>query len=181
MRNRDDEFMDDATAELAKSVSLSTPGWTAVEAAAQAQMPSDHQAMVRRFGAGCFNGFLWLWVPGCPNEFLDMDREAPAQLEVLKICAERGGEVPAAALVDPPALTAWAGTDNGDTLWWLNDEGKVGDGQVLVSAVRPLEWEIFNMSCSRLLERFVAGALPSDILISGLGPRRFTPWHPVPN
>ena len=94
LRKRDDALMDDGTAELAESVSLSTPGWTPAEPAAQAQMPSDHQAMVRRFGAGCFNGFLWLWVPGCPNEFLDMDREAPAQLEVLKICADKARRSP---------------------------------------------------------------------------------------
>ena len=53
-------------------------------------------------------------------------------------------------------------------------------GRVLVSAVRSLERACFDMSCSRLLERFVAGALPSDILISDLGPRGFTPWHPAP-
>ena len=171
--------MDNATAELAESVSLSTPGWTQPAAKEKSHMPADHQALVRRFGAGCFNGFLWLWVPGCPNEYLDVDREAPAQLEVLKICAEQGEEVPAAAFADPAVMFAWAGTDNGDTLWWLNDPGKEG-GQVLVSAVRPLEWEVFDMSCSRLLERFVAGALASNILISDLGPRGFTPWHPDP-
>ena len=94
LRKRDDALMDDGTAELAESVSLSTPGWTPAEPAAQAQMPAEHQAMVLQVGAGCFNGFLWLWVPGCPNEFLDMDREAPAQLEVLKICADKARRSP---------------------------------------------------------------------------------------
>ena len=48
LRKRDDALMDDGTAELAESVSLSTPGWTPAEPAAQAQMPAEHQAMVRR-------------------------------------------------------------------------------------------------------------------------------------
>ncbi len=169
--------MDDATEELVRLAGLTRPGWLDVEAVLKAQMPADYRELASRFGTGCFNGFMWLYLPGCPNEFLDLDRQATEQIHWLRVSAQQGEEVPPEALVEPPSLRPWAATDNGDTVWWLPGDEADESGQVMVSAARPLEWETFEMSCSRFLERYVGGDLPSDIMLSDMSSRGFTPWQ----
>ncbi len=168
--------MDDATEELTRLVDLVSPGWRNLGAPRSGDLPTDYWELAERFGSGCFNTFLWLWVPGCPNQYLDLDRQRDAELHNLRACAAQGEDVPAVALGDSPALIPWAGTDNGDTLWWLPTGEDPDTGRVLVSAVRPMEWETYQLSCSRLLTHFVAGALGSDILINDFGAPGFVPW-----
>jgi hypothetical protein len=171
--------MDDASAELSRVTGAEASRKdNAPQTHLSKGMPSDYTELVRRFGAGSFCQFLWLLEPGCSNENLDLDRQTVLQRSVLRTCAEQGEDVPPDALGESPTLVAWAISDNGDVVWWRRQGKDQNNGTVVVSSVRPLEWEEFDMSCSRFLLRFVEDELASQLLPNSVQPPRFEPWIP---
>lgn len=169
--------IDDATTELARLVGFEGADGALVAGAANVGFPADYLELVRLFGAGSFNDFLWLLVPDCPNEHLDVNRQTAQQLDVLRVCAREGDDVSADLLTQPASALPWAITDNGDVAWWRRRGEDPNDGTVLVSSARPLEWEEYDMSCSRFLVRFVTDSLASELIPEGEEQASFRSWR----
>ncbi|MGJ7414460.1 SMI1/KNR4 family protein [Streptomyces cinereoruber] len=139
--------------------------WTAIERALGTGLPADYKELVRVYGGGDWDDYLYVLEPGCPNRHYDLLTWAEQQaedLEDLWVYEERPAELEEGARVVP-----WAVTDNGECLYWLVRPGLDPDRwTVMVNEARGARWEHFSVSCTHFLAAVLSGELRSGILSS---------------
>lgn len=90
--------------------------WDCVEAAIGLRLPVDYKGLVETYGAGQFDRFLTVHQPVTPFLNSELAYQARRQSELLAHLRDGGREhIPFAE----GALLPVAGTDNGDTLYWV--------------------------------------------------------------
>lgn len=146
-----------------------TVDWPAARAALGVELPSDYVALVDAWGAGSFDGFLWLFAPGHPNVNLDLVRQAEEQTWALRELAEAGEEIPYQPSIAHGGLLPWGLTDNGDVCYWvLGTPEPLAPVSVAVNESRGPEWHRFDGDLTDFLVGFLTGrervsVFPADV------------------
>lgn len=84
------------------------------------QIPESHYDLVRAYGTGCFEDFLWIFAMGADNVNLDIESTTGVTQSILR--AKAAPDLREALTrygVTPQDLIQWGGTDNGDSLLWI--------------------------------------------------------------
>ncbi|MEK9519536.1 SMI1/KNR4 family protein [Streptomyces venezuelae] len=143
-----------------------TKTWDEVERAIGVVLPDDYKELVRVYGGGSWDDYLYVLEPGCPNESYDLLAWARNRAEDLEDLWEF--EKKPVELETPGSrVVPWAVTDNGECLYWLVLPGVSPERwTVMVNEARGGRWEHFAVSCTRFLAGALDGELRSGILSS---------------
>ncbi|MDQ1038315.1 hypothetical protein QFZ75_004731 [Streptomyces sp. V3I8] len=135
--------------------------------------PDGHEELVKVYGTGCFDEFLWIFAEGAENENLDISsRTAAARVTF------REKKLPALreALADlrsaPEELIQWGVTDNGDSLLWV-PVGNPEDWPTIVLQAGQLDFSVCLKSSTGLILDLLSRALRLRIF-----PEDFPSPHP---
>ncbi|MFD7572752.1 SMI1/KNR4 family protein [Streptomyces sp. NPDC059810] len=140
--------------------------WDGVERSLGVRLPADYKELIRVYGGGNWDDYLYVLEPGCPNESYDLITWAVQQAEDLEGLWEFEKK-PAELAVDGARVVPWATTDNGECLYWLVRPGFGADEwTVMVNEARGDRWEHFAVSCTQFLASVLAGELRSALLSS---------------
>src|SRR5260370_38300862 len=93
------------------------------------------------YGEGSFEDFLWLLHPTSPNPNLNLISELRAQREALALDVEGVGP-------PPEDLVPWAGTDNGDAVYWKFDSQRRLGSSGIVNEARGGAWPGYALSAT---------------------------------
>jgi SUKH superfamily protein len=126
--------------------------WTKVEEGLNVALPTGYKELVGLYGPGSIDEFLWLYSPAAMNPSLNLIRLIDDTLEALRSArGDPGHELPGIAVPpapetvpfpiypEPGGLLPWAGTDNGDMVYW-ETTGSADDWRIVVSASRLDRW-----------------------------------------
>jgi len=146
--------------------------WQAVASTVGTALPGDYMAFISRYGTGCISGFLWVYNPFEENVrlnllsryriILDGDREIRESFP---------DDVPEPLFPEAGGLLPWAGTDNGDRLYWRT----IGDPDawsVVVWESRGPQYESIALSMTGFLYAWLQG----EIIVPVFPPED---WEPV--
>jgi hypothetical protein len=140
--------------------------WYAVEAELGTRLPRDYKTLVELYGPGSFDNFLTVFQPVTP--FLTVQ---------LAYRARRSAEI-----LGRPELMPVAGTDNGDTLYWLKQPAGEPDAWTITgNGARNARWPQFPGGLVAFLSAVLSGELQFPIFPRGF-PRQppvFTPDGPA--
>ena len=127
--------------------------WTAVEGGLGVRLPNDYKLLIRTYGVGKFDDFIWVLHPTTPNNNLRLESQIQRCRWALK--EVRG------SFASPSEVTPWAITDNGDVCYWLNRGLSVDpDGwQIAVNESRGPDWEVADLSTTAWLEAVLSRRL----------------------
>ncbi|MET9856364.1 hypothetical protein ABZY57_25905 [Streptomyces sp. NPDC006450] len=103
-------------------------------------VPPSHAELVKRYGAGCFDDFLWIYEEECPNEYLDIGQQtreaydilSQADIPEIRSMLNEFGAV-------PEELIQWGRTDNADSLFWI-PSGAPEDWPTLIVSAGQLDF-----------------------------------------
>ncbi len=140
--------------------------WTEVENRLGFPLPDDYRALMETYGEGSFDDFLWLLHPTSPNPNLNLISELRAQREALALDVEGVGP-------PPEDLVPWAGTDNGDAVYWKFDSQRRLGGTVIVNAARGDAWPEYDLSATEWLLAVLSGRIRVPVF-----PDDFPSRHP---
>lgn len=135
------------------------------EAEQQLQLPilEDFQRILQIYRSGSFNDFIWLFSPFTKNQYLNLFEQLAIENELLEedFAVEPGDFE---LWPSPECLVPWAGTSNGDRIYWRTINGKT---QVIVREARTLNFQTFPLSISEflvnvLIEKIEVNCFPSD-------------------
>jgi SUKH superfamily protein len=150
--------------ELVSLVPLPTTPVDATGEWPDVALPADYRDLVTRYGNGVFNDHVVLLVPfgectllGYGVDLLDGDRDLREE------CDEE--DYPYPLYPEPGGLLVWATTTNGARLCWLTT-GDPDTWQVIAWDPRAFEYEVHDMGAVAFLEKWLSGALDSDLLPS---------------
>jgi hypothetical protein len=90
--------------------------WTTVETSVGTRLPDDYKGIIENYGPGTFGKFLHVYQPITPFLTIELAHQSRRSEEILGDLRAQGTEVIPFA---PGELMAMAGTDNGDTLYWI--------------------------------------------------------------
>jgi hypothetical protein len=110
-------------------------------------LPADYVELASTYGAGCFDEFIWLLVPGAQNPNLDLDRQTDVRLDALHALDE---DLP----YEP--LLPFAFTDNGDVVYW-HATGEPDEWTVAVNESRGPEWHAYQGTATEFLVETLSG------------------------
>jgi hypothetical protein len=133
--------------------------WTDVENLFGIHFPKHYKQFLSIYGTGSIDDFLWVFNPFSHNKFLNSDaiRAAIDAYEVLHI------DFPQYNPRNKGTFIPWAGTDNGDSIVWLVDDGDPDLWQV---ALQHDTEELTQLTTSEFLLALLEKKLPSSILPS---------------
>jgi hypothetical protein len=119
--------------------------------------PGSHHDLVRAYGTGCFDEFLWIFAVGADNVNLDIKAATSATRSILEGKAapdlrEALGRHRAA----PEDLVQWGATDNGDSLLWIPD-GDPADWPTVVVQAGQLDFAISSRSSTGVVLDLMTG------------------------
>jgi hypothetical protein len=132
--------------------------WVDARGALGVDLPSDYVALVDEWGAGSFDGFLWVFAPGHQNPNLKLVQQAEEQSWALRETADAGEVHPFEPAIVPGGLLAWGLTDNGDVCYWVLAETEPPrPAFVAVNESRGPEWYRFDGDLTDFLVSFLTG------------------------
>ncbi len=83
-------------------------------------LPLDYRAFISAYGTGTVDDFLWVFNPASGNEFLNLVSQRRAILSALAITARQSpARFSMPRFPEPGGFLPFAGTDNGDSLFWV--------------------------------------------------------------
>jgi hypothetical protein len=133
--------------------------WRAAEEAVGTRFPDHYKALLKAYGTGVVDDFVWLLSPATTNANLNLVTQAERQAATLRTIKEqRPQEVPFPLFPEPGALLPWAVTDNGDVLFWLT-QGPKEQWPTVVAEARGPRWERIKGSTSEILAALLLGEL----------------------
>jgi hypothetical protein len=132
--------------------------WARIEKETGINIPRDYVTLVTNYGAGCIDGFVWLFSPVIKNPHINLVVQLLNRTETERRGRELGLPVPYPLHPQPDCLVPWACTDNGDTLFWL---GRGMTHHVIVREFRG-GWEEFDMRIIEFLVRALKGGIEVD-------------------
>lgn len=99
-------------------------------------LPSDYKEFISLYGTGLVDQFLAVYNPASRNDYLNLLWQREAALSVLSEKVLRSPDMyPMTCFPEPEGFLPFAGTDNGDTLYWVT-RGKPADWTVAVMGPR---------------------------------------------
>jgi hypothetical protein len=120
--------------------------WGRIEEELGMIFPEDYREFVALYGAGSIDDFLWVFVPFCPNKYLDLSYNDTKLLGALRSLQDEFPETSPYPLNPPEdGVFPWAITDNGDELYWRVRHGRV-EKKVLVLGSRSNDWQEFDLT-----------------------------------
>lgn len=136
--------------------------WEVIEKQVGMKLPDDYRRIIEKYGRGSFGDFLNLIHPFLdPHNFL-LRLETRFLQHERKLHVEFPDEFPFPVYPDPRGLFPWAGTDNGDTLYWLTD-GEPERWQVVVWESRGPEHVVYPFGAAEFLQRWLSGTLECSV------------------
>lgn len=127
--------------------------WRAAQEEYGATIPVDLKEFVAEYGAGCIDGFLWIFSPATQNPHIDMRTQFRERSSVLQQLRDKySWDIPHPIHPDPGCLVPWAQTDNGDVLYWVPTGGGYS---VVVQDSRAPEWDEFELRPTDFLEKLL--------------------------
>lgn len=128
------------------------PDWQAAEEAVGSALPTDYKQLVKAYGPGSFDDFIWILQPMHDNRHLDLVHQRDIQLDALRTLRAGGEEIPFDVDAGEEELLPWAITDNGDVVYWLRRPGQSPDEwPVAINAARDPRWEQYDGSATEFL------------------------------
>ncbi|QDT40726.1 hypothetical protein Pan241w_07840 [Gimesia alba] len=146
------------------ATSLTPLDFVEVEIKLQTTIPKDYQRILEAYRSGAFDKYLWLFSPFSKNQNVNLFEHLAIENELL----EESFETELCDIVlwpAPEGLIPWAGTVNGDRIYWRTINHKT---QVLVRETRSLNFQIFPLSISEflvnaLIEKIDVNCFPCDL------------------
>jgi len=138
--------------------------WLAVFEELGSRLPEDYIQLIKAYGTGQVNGFLTVYNPFAANRYVNLLRQVPQELSVLRTIKWQAPEtVPYPLWFEPRGLLPWGRTDNGEVLCWATDGGPppaggtelVDSWTIVVIGGRNPEHQAFSTS----LEEFLVDVL----------------------
>jgi len=146
--------------------------WTMVEQTLGVRLPTDFQALVRRYGHGQFADITLLtpFSAGAEDLF-NLVYRARAQLDLYRDHRDAWPEdFPYSLYPEPQGLLEWANTGNGDGLYWLT-LGEPDSWPVVIWNIREGSRR-YEIGAVELLFAYLSGQREVDLL----GPPPSNPW-----
>lgn len=153
---------------LVKSPKLpvySDGNWDDIEEELGLWFPKDYVEIVSKYGLGRFGEFLELFNPFCENpafNLLDKIDEVAQQFEYYK--AKSPKLYPFPLFPDPNCLLPWGRSEADHLFFWHCTDDENPDSWPIVVYSSNGKHEVFNMTTSAFLTKFLSGKLDSDIL-----------------
>ncbi|XVU30283.1 hypothetical protein ACQPZJ_25300 [Actinoplanes sp. CA-054009] len=115
--------------------------WHSVEEAVGLRLPGDYKSLVEVYGPGQFDRFLTVYQPVTPFLTIELAFQARRKAQILAQLRGNGRErIPFA----DGALLPVAGTDNGDTVYWVTEDAGDPDAwSITGSEARGTVWPRF--------------------------------------
>lgn len=128
--------------------------WTAVERELGASLPGDYKRFVSTYGAGGIDGFLSVFTPAGPTQWVDLvwRSGAPGRAHL----SREEQHPPFDAFPAPGGLLAFGQTDNGDVLYWRT-QADPDQWTVLVYQGRGFEYFEFSGPMTNFLQSVLSG------------------------
>jgi hypothetical protein len=132
------------------------PDWVGVETRLGLRLPRDYQALVETYGCGKFDEYLVVYTPGSPYDTIDLESQLACGAERLAVYRDHDEQLPHAV----EHLLDIAGTDNGESIYWVRRPGmEPDDWTIVVNAARDwIDWPAFDGG----LVEFLAAVLSSE-------------------
>jgi hypothetical protein len=140
--------------------------WHDVENRLGFPLPADYRALMETYGEGAFDDFLWLLHPASPNPNLNLVNELRVLREALALDPDGAGP-------PPEDLVPWAGTDNGDSVYWKFDSQRRLGSSVIVNESRGDAWPEYDLSATEWLLAVLTGRIRVPVF-----PDDFPSRHP---
>ncbi|PIB09021.1 hypothetical protein B1C81_12260 [Streptomyces sp. HG99] len=122
-------------------------------------IPGSHHNLVRTYGTGCFDEFLWIFATGADNVNLDIDAATSTTQSTLGLKdAPTLREALSRHHTTPEDLIQWGVTDNGDSLLWIPDGDPAGWPTAVIQAGQ-LDFAISPRSSTGVVLDLLTGAL----------------------
>ncbi|MFJ3786847.1 histone-like nucleoid-structuring protein Lsr2 [Streptomyces sp. NPDC090093] len=154
--------------------------WNAVEALLGTQLPDDYKQLADTYGPGAFNGFIRLYHPHGPTEWVDLTGPMPARLRSQLETDQASGTYPMPHA--PEDLFAVGVTDNGNHIFWITTPWEEPDvWRVTVNQADGHAWYTYDGNLASFLVSLLTGhthpsVFPDDLLSNGAF---FTPSRPA--
>ncbi|WP_432978330.1 SMI1/KNR4 family protein [Dactylosporangium sp. CA-233914] len=118
------------------------PDWRDVESRLGVVLPADYKRLVEVYGPGRFGDFLEVYTPGAASQWVDIFHQAGRGEWRVQQFVQHGEQLP----VEPSSLLPVAGTDNGDTVYWVRKPLDQPDRWTIVvnQARNFLDWPAFD-------------------------------------
>lgn len=130
-------------------------------------LPADYRALLRHYGGGSFDDFLWVLDPASENPNLNLWRVTHRlrawiwdDAELTAVVAETGTAADVGG--DGVDVVQWAATDNGDMLFWLT-VGPADSWPTVILPARSPGHLLVREPAVFVLCRLLSGELPNDI------------------
>lgn len=141
--------------------------WRDVESKLGLELPKGFKDITSNYGTGQWLGFWFLLNPFTKNRHLNLYRQSQKGKRgvTTTLDAERctrdidGLDYPHPIYPEPGGILHWARTNNGGNFFWLT-RGSPSRWKTIYYADRSFDFEVYSMSCSRLLLRAVTGEIP---------------------
>jgi hypothetical protein len=131
--------------------------WDYVLRALGTALPADYVDFIARYGTGRIAGFLWVYNPFERNPYLNLLSRSDAVLDADRQTREQFPDYfPEPLFPETGGLLPWAGTDNGDRLYWRT-AGEPNSWSVFVRDSRAPEHAIYDLRMSGFLLEWLQG------------------------
>ncbi len=143
-------------------------GWAVVEDHIGTALPADYKAFIERYGSGRIDGFLWVFNPFSQKKNINLLDQIEVRVGGLKYLLEEFSQpCPYPLFPQPGGLFPFAGTDNGNTIYWIT-RGNPDEWWVVVNEARGPRFEEFRSNAIAFLHGILTKRSVCDVL-----PREF--------
>jgi len=143
--------------------------WAAFENEFGISLPTDYKLFIDSYGHGRFNGFLTVFLPFSPYEFVELDVQRSFAEGKADFWLEYEQVGSTSLPVDPRQLLPVAGTDNGNTVYWnMRTPGAPDDWTIAVDQARNDQWYLFeggivSFLVATFVDRLRVPVFPEDL------------------
>lgn len=144
--------------------------WETAENNSGMVLPDDYKDFIGKHGAGSINDFLNIYSPFCENPYLNLfeqSKRIKSAYETMK------SEFPQYFVYNfyenGKGLFPWAGTDNGDDLYWNFTENGI---EIVVYGSEYFEYNVFKMETCEFLYKLFTKNIKCNVLPKELIMRR---------
>ena len=86
------------------------------------KLPEDYKSFIGVYGTGVIDNFMGVYNPAATNNYLNLLWQTKTILEALRVTSvEFPSAFPMARFPEPGGFLPFAGTDNGDTVFWVTE------------------------------------------------------------
>jgi hypothetical protein len=135
------------------SRTVAVPDWEAVEVRLGARLPSDYKWLFEQYGSGRWDDFLTVLEPESSNDHVRLEHQAKRAAWALDYLRDGGLDIP----YQIAELLPFAGTDNGDTCYWLRRPADDPDAWTVVVNKGDPEWATFDGDAVEFLFAVLSG------------------------